>query len=202
MTATTDITTDGTYEEGVPQAEAAGGYDSPPQPPAGRAMIAVKLLTAHPGNVRRDVSLDLEFLASITELGILTPLRITPDGPGGYRVIEGHRRLAAAEHLGLTEVPYDLAAECLHDIAPLHLGRERLRVQDHRPRELDRGLIGDAPRNRDRHRRPPGRNREDRRPVGVGVAVRPPVPAHVVGQVRERVTAAHADVSRPASRTG
>jgi ParB family chromosome partitioning protein len=78
---------------------------------AGRSVISIELLTAHPGNVRRDISLDQEFLDSITELGILTPLRITPDGSGGYRVIEGHRRLAAAEKLGLTEVPYDLAAD-------------------------------------------------------------------------------------------
>lgn len=34
-------------------------------------MIAIELLTAHPGNVRRDVCLDEEFLASINELGIL-----------------------------------------------------------------------------------------------------------------------------------
>jgi ParB family transcriptional regulator, chromosome partitioning protein len=47
----------------------------------------------------------------IAELGILTPLRITPDGADWYRVIEGHRRLAAAEKLGLAEVPCDLAAE-------------------------------------------------------------------------------------------
>ena len=74
-------------------------------------MIATELLTAHPGNVRRDIHLDQEFLDSIAELGILTPLRITPAGGGVYRVIEGHRRLAAAEQLGHAEVPYDLAAE-------------------------------------------------------------------------------------------
>jgi ParB family transcriptional regulator, chromosome partitioning protein len=69
------------------------------------------MLTAHPGNVRRDIHLDREFLDSIAELGILTPLRITPAAVGVYRVIEGHRRLAAAEKLGHAEVPYDLAAE-------------------------------------------------------------------------------------------
>jgi ParB family chromosome partitioning protein len=81
------------------------------QPTAGRAVIAIGLLTAHPGNVRRDIRLDQEFLDSIAELGILTPLRITPAGGGVYRVIEGHRRLAAAEQLCHAEVPYDLAAE-------------------------------------------------------------------------------------------
>ena len=117
MTATTDITADGTHDQDAPQQEATGGYDMPAQPTTGRAMIAVQLLTAHPGNVRQDISLDPEFLASITELGILTPLRITTDGPAGYRVIEGHRRLAAAEKLGIAEVPCDLAADRERDEA-------------------------------------------------------------------------------------
>jgi len=90
MTATTDITADGTHDQDAPQQEASGGYDMPAQPATGRAMIAVQLLTAHPGNVRQDISPDPEFLASIAELGILTPLRITPDGSAGYRVIEGY----------------------------------------------------------------------------------------------------------------
>jgi len=111
MTATIDTAADGAHGEDVPQPEVPGGYGLPAQPTAGRAVIAIELLTAHPGNVRRDIHLDQEFLDSIAELGILTPLRITPDGGGGYRVIEGHRRLAAAEKLGLTEVPCDLAAE-------------------------------------------------------------------------------------------
>ena len=109
MTATIDAADSGTQEDA--QAAGTSGSYSLPLQPAGRSVISIELLTAHPGNVRRDVSLDQEFLDSITELGILTPLRITPDGGGGYRVIEGHRRLAAAEKLGLTEVPYDLAAD-------------------------------------------------------------------------------------------
>jgi len=111
MTATINITTGGTDDQGVSQSEAAGRHDLTVQPATGRAMVAIELLTAHPGNVRRDIHLDQEFLDSIAELGILTPLRITPAGSGVYRVIEGHRRLAAAEQLGLTEVRYDLAAD-------------------------------------------------------------------------------------------
>jgi ParB family transcriptional regulator, chromosome partitioning protein len=74
-----------------------------------RPTIAVSLLTAHPGNVRRDPDLSPGFLASITENGILVPLRITADDAGTYRLIDGHRRLAAAVQTGLAEVPVDLA---------------------------------------------------------------------------------------------
>jgi ParB family chromosome partitioning protein len=66
----------------------------------GRLMMPVDWLTAHPGNVRADLDLSDEFVASIAENGVLVPLRITIDGDGGgdaagYRVIDGHRRLAA-----------------------------------------------------------------------------------------------------------
>ena len=36
------------------------------------------------------------------------PLLVTRDDDGGFRVIEGHRRLAAALKAGLAEVPCDL----------------------------------------------------------------------------------------------
>lgn len=78
---------------------------------AERPVIPVALLTAHPGNVRRDLDLNPEFLASVRANGILVPLRITPGADGGYRVIDGHRRLAAAAQIGLAEVPVDLAGE-------------------------------------------------------------------------------------------
>ncbi len=90
MTATTDITADGTHDEDAPQQEASGGYDMPAQPTTGRAMIPVELLTAHPGNVRHDVSLDPEFLASIAELGIFDPAADHPGRRPGYRVIDGY----------------------------------------------------------------------------------------------------------------
>ena len=76
----------------------------PPQP-----MIPVALLTAHPGNVRRDLDLNPGFLASIQENGVLVPLRITTSADGTFCIIDGHRRLAAAIQAGLTEVPADLA---------------------------------------------------------------------------------------------
>jgi hypothetical protein len=71
MTATTESTSDGAQ-------------------PQATATIAVELLTAHPFNVRRDVSPDQEFLDSIAAEGIRTPLMITIDSAGGYRVIDGY----------------------------------------------------------------------------------------------------------------
>jgi ParB/RepB/Spo0J family partition protein len=116
MTTTIDTAPEGALAGNMPRPDAPSTFEHTGQPME-RAMIAVALLTVHPDNVRRDISLNQEFLDSIAEQGVLTPLRITPDGSGGYRVIEGHRRLAAAEKLGLTEVPYDLAAEREHDEA-------------------------------------------------------------------------------------
>jgi hypothetical protein len=40
-------------------------------PMLSRPVIAVALLTAHPGNVRRDLDLNSDFLASIKEDGVL-----------------------------------------------------------------------------------------------------------------------------------
>ena len=84
-------------------------------PGLARPAIAVSLLTAHPGNVRRDLDISPGFLASITENGVLVPLRITAGADGGYRVIDGHRRLAAAVQAGLAEVPVDLADDRADD---------------------------------------------------------------------------------------
>jgi ParB family chromosome partitioning protein len=68
-------------------------------------MVAVTELTAHPGNVREDLDLTAQFLASIASDGVRIPLLVTPHEDGGYLVIEGHRRLAAAVKAGLAQVP-------------------------------------------------------------------------------------------------
>lgn len=46
-------------------------------------------------------AVDAEFVASVTRLGILTPLLVTRD----RRIISGHRRWLAAQKIGLAEVP-------------------------------------------------------------------------------------------------
>ena len=60
-----------------------------------------------PGNVRADLDLNEEFVASVAVNGVLTALRITPDGEG-FRVIDGGRRLGRRGQDRHKEVPYDL----------------------------------------------------------------------------------------------
>jgi ParB family chromosome partitioning protein len=107
-----------------------------PDPLSSRPVVTVSLLTAHPGNVRHDLDLDAAFVASIAEAGILVPLRITPDD-GSYRVIDGHRRLAAAIEAGMTEVPYELAEDRAGDEAAQFLDMYVVNHhrRDHKPLE-------------------------------------------------------------------
>lgn len=113
MSDPTDLTTHGSAsQEPDSPAPAADEAGSGPQPEAAIGptclMVAVTELAAHPGNVREDLELTAEFCASIASAGVRVPLLITPTGEGAYRVIEGHRRLAAAVQAGLAEVPCDL----------------------------------------------------------------------------------------------
>ena len=79
-----------------------------PADAAARLMIPVAQLAAHPGNVRADLDLTPEFCASVADAGVRVSLLITGTPDGAYRVIEGHRRLAAALKAGLAEVPCEL----------------------------------------------------------------------------------------------
>jgi ParB family chromosome partitioning protein len=76
-----------------------------PLGPLPASMIGVDVLIAHPGNVREDLNLPPQFLASVAESGVRIPLLVTRHDDGGYLVIEGHRRLAAALRAGLEAVP-------------------------------------------------------------------------------------------------
>jgi ParB-like chromosome segregation protein Spo0J len=53
------------------------------------------------GNVRTDLHLDDSFVASIKEHGVIQPVIVSTDGV----LIAGHRRYAAAEQVGITELP-------------------------------------------------------------------------------------------------
>jgi ParB family chromosome partitioning protein len=84
-------------------------------------MIGVCELTAHPGNVRGDLDLTPEFCASVAQAGVRIPLQVTVTADGGYRVVEGHRRLAAAVKAGLETVPCDLDTSLGDDEAGQYL---------------------------------------------------------------------------------
>lgn len=68
--------------------------------------VPVTVLVPDPGNVRVDVSSGLEELTeSVRAAGVLQPLLVRQVGPGRYMVVDGHRRLAAAQAAGLDRVP-------------------------------------------------------------------------------------------------
>lgn len=99
-----------------PQPQAPDEPSAADAPPPAAWLVPVSQLSAHPGNVREDLELSAEFCASVAHAGVRVPLLVTPDGEG-YRVIEGHRRLAAAVQAGLGAVPCALDPERRDDEA-------------------------------------------------------------------------------------
>ena len=72
-------------------------------------MLPVDKLHLHPDNPRKDVGDVSELAESIRANGILQNLTVVISEDGGYTVIIGHRRLAAANKAGLTKVPCVIA---------------------------------------------------------------------------------------------
>lgn len=58
----------------------------------------------HPFQVKNDEEMK-HLCDSIREYGILTPLMARPKNGGGYEIVSGHRRKAAAEMLGMDKLP-------------------------------------------------------------------------------------------------
>lgn len=79
---------------------------SPTRPPVGTELrrIAVRDLTTHPGNPRQHMAEIEELAASIQQVGLIEPL-VVERLPAGYRILAGHRRLAAARLIRLKDVP-------------------------------------------------------------------------------------------------
>lgn len=67
-------------------------------------MIEIERLYAHPDNPRKDVGDVTELAESIKHSGIMQNLTVVPF-EDGYRVVIGHRRLAASKMAGLTQLP-------------------------------------------------------------------------------------------------
>lgn len=72
-------------------------------------MININQLEPHPDNPRKDLGDLTELTASVKENGILQNLTVVHKPDGMYRVVIGHRRLAAAKQAGLTELPCTVA---------------------------------------------------------------------------------------------
>ena len=67
-------------------------------------MLPASMLLPHPDNPRKDVGDISELAESIKANGILQNLTVVSRASGGYTVIIGHRRLAAAKKAGLEEL--------------------------------------------------------------------------------------------------
>lgn len=67
--------------------------------------IPVTEIFSHPDNPRKDLGDLTELADSICQNGIMQNLTVIPRESGGYTVIIGHRRLAAAKLAGLETVP-------------------------------------------------------------------------------------------------
>jgi len=68
-------------------------------------LVDPRAIQPDPDNVRRDTTDDLDGLAeSIRQHGVLQPLGVAREN-GGFRVVYGNRRRAAAIQVGLPEVP-------------------------------------------------------------------------------------------------
>ncbi len=64
----------------------------------------LKSFTDHPFRVRNDDKMR-ELVESVKTNGVITPLLVRPTADGGYEMISGHRRRAAAISAGLSELP-------------------------------------------------------------------------------------------------
>lgn len=67
-------------------------------------LINTSLIDSHPDNPRKNIGDVTDLAASIKTNGLLTPLSVVPNGER-YRVIAGHRRLAACKQAGIRAVP-------------------------------------------------------------------------------------------------
>ena len=67
--------------------------------------IPVQELYPHPDNLRKEIGDVSELADSIKAKGVMQNLTVVPRAEGGYTVIIGHRRCAAAKEAGLSTVP-------------------------------------------------------------------------------------------------
>ena len=119
-------------------------------------LINTSLIDPHPDNPRKNIGDVTDLAASIKTNGLLTPLSVVPHGER-YRVIAGHRRLAACKQAGIGYVPcFVLQLNPLQQLEAMvteNCQREQLTALE----EADRHPGHARPRSHHRQRRPPAR---------------------------------------------
>lgn len=74
-------------------------------PQAINALLRIPLNALDPGpNVRAAITGITELATSIKQIGMQKPLLVIDIGGGRYRILDGHRRYAAAQRLGLNHI--------------------------------------------------------------------------------------------------
>jgi ParB family transcriptional regulator, chromosome partitioning protein len=116
---------------------------APEAPAVGDGPMLVHLdprdVTAHPHNVRDAVDVS-DLLPSVREVGVLQPPLVAPTGDGGWRIVAGHRRMAAAVEAGLDRVACLVREDLAGDPeAVIGMLVENLHRQDLTPMEEARG---------------------------------------------------------------
>ena len=70
----------------------------------GRLVVAIERLKEDPRNERRTFRNMEGLVASITAVGLVEPITVTPEAGDTYRIVTGHRRYRAAKAAGLAQV--------------------------------------------------------------------------------------------------
>jgi len=101
--------------------------------------IELGCIEVSPRNPRRKLERLDELSASLRTYGLLQPIVVRPRATGGFEIVSGHRRFAAATALGWSEIPaYIRQAE--QDDAYLLTLAENLQRTDLTPRDESRAL--------------------------------------------------------------
>lgn len=90
-------------------------------------------------NVRQDVEAD-GLTSSMGMVGQIVPITVRDDGAGGYIVISGHRRLAAARELGWTEIEAVVKGSGSESDLAMQIAENVVR-EDLRPFEYAQGVL-------------------------------------------------------------
>ncbi len=96
----------------------------------------IKVGQANPRSSLRHLD---ELTESLRQHGLLQPVVVRPAADGDFELVAGHRRLAAAEALGWTEIPVSVSTVDQDDAAVLTLV-ENLQRDDLTPREEAHGF--------------------------------------------------------------